>query len=510
MTNPSSYREQVLSRDRGLGRKVAKGARWSLIAWFASLATTAPMTVALVRSLPRETYGNLAIATSTIALVTVIADFGLASATAQLSARKELEAVPATNSLARPALQVASYAAVVTAIAVAIIACGMYFASLPTVAILILIMLPIAVVVPIVSVLSGLLQSIFAVGAVTVAGGVQSLIIAVGTGSVLLSGAKSDLAIAGLRVAGSLSALVILVIGARGFWTRPRQNPIVSAKARKKITSDILRIAGAMWLSGLAWAAISQLDVVILGLLRGSRAAASYGPISNVANTVAMLPAVIGSFLLPALSRAVADRDSRTVKALYYGASRWSIAICAPAIGLLIAVPGELLGVLFGSAYVAYGPACRILAIGVSAHVLIGYNGLTLDAHGEPKLVAKRAVTGLVGSALCCPLLINAFGINGAAAATALAMILINLQCSWTLARRFFIAPFDKWSAFVVLAFGGSSLCIAWIFAPRHKSALTLVVAASVIGGVTAIAAFGAHLATNRYRTYGASRALTS
>jgi O-antigen/teichoic acid export membrane protein len=426
------------------------------------------------------------LATSLISLVTIIADFGLASAMTQISAFERVHrGDKGVDSIALVGRSLALRASTLITVVGAVLAVSMHFVeTLRPSAVLVAVMVPILSITPFRSVLTGLLQSAFSVRSVTAAGIVQAAVMLGLTSTILVSGSRSAVAIAASRSVAVALALVVLT-AASSTWFFQRRGRMDS-ESRTQMRR-VIRLSSAMLFSGVAWAAISQLDVLVLGIERGPSATANYSPISGLANAVVVLPAVIGSYLLPALTEAVARKSSGSIKRLYYGMSKWSIAACSPVLGVLIVVPQAVLVILFGSRYAPYATAARILGFGLAIHILVGFNGLTLDAHGMPSLVAKRSIAGIGVSLVSCPLLVHALGINGAALATTLAITAINVQCSWSLARRFSVFPFDLKLGLVLLVFVAVS---AMLFLMVHSgSDLHRLLLVSGTTGITTVGA---------------------
>jgi O-antigen/teichoic acid export membrane protein len=205
---------------------------------------------------------------------------------------------------------------------------------------------------------------------------------------------------------------------------------------------------------------------------------------------VIAMSAALASFLLPALV-AARRRGMADVASLYHWSSRWNLVIVSPALALMLVVPSALLVTLFGGRYAIVAGPARILGAAATAQVLFGFNGLTLDACGLPRVLMLRSLAGVVISLVCCPVLITAFGLTGAASATTIAILFVNVTSSWALWRHFHILPWSNHSAMIAAAFT-VSLAVGWalvaLTAPSNIGRCAIVASCTAV--ITLASAF--------------------
>jgi O-antigen/teichoic acid export membrane protein len=95
----------------------------------------------------------------------------------------------------------------------------------------------------------------------------------------------------------------------------------------------------------------------------------------------------------------------------------------------------------------------RILAAGVAINALMGFNSYAILALGLPRVLVRNALLGLVVSVVACATLIPGLGAIGAAAATAIAILVSNGLASLFLWHRVKFAPWDRPLALTIAAF---------------------------------------------------------
>jgi O-antigen/teichoic acid export membrane protein len=152
-----------------------------------------------------------------------------------------------------------------------------------------------------------------------------------------------------------------------------------------------------------------------------------------IANGIAL------QLLEPALARALGQKDAVGAQRLISSSVLVSVGLSA-----MIAIPLGLaasfyLG-LFGPDFVAGAPALRILLLGHMLAFLCGPVAVILVMQGHERLVMWTALGALVCNAGLNLALIPNYGINGAAAATALSAVLFKL-CLFGAVLR--LTPFD-------------------------------------------------------------------
>ena len=95
----------------------------------------------------------------------------------------------------------------------------------------------------------------------------------------------------------------------------------------------------------------------------------------------------------------------------------------------------------------------RVLAVGVTIDVLLGFNTYAILALSLPRVLVRNALLGLVVSVIACATLIPRLGAVGAAAATAIAILAVNGLASLFLWHRMNFAPWDRPLVLSVAAF---------------------------------------------------------
>jgi O-antigen/teichoic acid export membrane protein len=210
-----------------------------------------------------------------------------------------------------------------------------------------------------------------------------------------------------------------------------------------------------LWIAGLAWLALQNLDVILLGVLKGPSDVAAYVPILRTADLSVVAIGLLGAYVLPAVSRLHALDRHHEIQLLYMSASKFAFAMSAPLVAALLVAPGEVANLLFHLQGGDVTTTGRILAFAYLVNALLGLNGIVIQGIGNVRGLAVRAVVVLAISAVANALLIPAFGIRGAALGTLLSYVALNTANSLALYARHRVTP---WGSDMLLTVGVGTL----------------------------------------------------
>lgn len=219
-----------------------------------------------------------------------------------------------------------------------------------------------------------------------------------------------------------------------------------------------------------------QTDTLMLGWLRDSAEVALYGAAYPLAWGLMLLLSAFGFVYLPLVSRLDAGGERAEIDAVYKITTKWIFVLSFPAFVAFTIFPGDVLTIFFGARYADGAPALVILSVGFFSNAAFGRNRQTLAALGTTQvLMYANVVTFAVNVALNL-LLIPRVGFVGAAVASALSYLTINLILTGVLYRRFSITPFAPTTVRTFLALPAVFLPAAVLLSGRVTlTAITLV-----------------------------------
>ncbi|MGO9560714.1 MAG: lipopolysaccharide biosynthesis protein [Acidimicrobiales bacterium] len=500
-------------RKRGTRQEIASGALWSVATWIVSTLAGPVLVVALVRRMARVEFGALATASSAIGLVMATVLIGLGPALARYGAVARADRGDA--GLWRVLTDAARLIALATGAAVlaggGLLLVAFWVPNLHSSRPALIAFLPTLALAPAVGAAGGFLRAAYRPRWISLAGVVGALASAVVIVAGLIVTRPAAWFVAGARTGGALLSGALLGWGvlhwhrsALGHEARPHDGEPAAAatdlRSPRVTRGSIVRFGMAIQLGTLFGTAVNELGVFLLGAERGAHSAAIFAPAAGVAATVLAVPALIGGFFLPGIAPAASRGDHAEVGRLFYWASRWNLALTAPALGVLVVCPADVLKFLFGQGLVPAAGALRILGIGCVIQVVFGFNGLTLGGYGLSGLLAKLNIACVIVASLCCVLFIPPFDLTGAAVAASAGLFFANVLYSTILRTRFGIAPTNRAMLSTVALFACATGLSFWISQFAERGLVRCLLVAAVTGSVTLLAAFGSGGRSDRAR----------
>jgi len=210
-----------------------------------------------------------------------------------------------------------------------------------------------------------------------------------------------------------------------------------------KIARELIVFSLPLMLSGILWTIMTMMDTLMVGHYLPSSEVGIYNAAIPLAKLLSFFLMAINTLYIPMATPLYARGKSKELKRLYQVVTKWIFLGTLPFFVVIFVFPETSLELIFGSKYLSAGLTLQILAIGFMIHALLGPNGLTLTVIGETKFLtfsnSLAVVTDLILNILFIPL----WGIEGAALATVISYLIVNVANSIKLYKRVKIQPFN-------------------------------------------------------------------
>ncbi|WP_018880498.1 flippase [Thioalkalivibrio sp. ALE30] len=179
-----------------------------------------------------------------------------------------------------------------------------------------------------------------------------------------------------------------------------------------------------------------QTDILLLGVIQTDGDVGVYRVVFQVATLVIFGLQALNQVLQPYYARMYAQGEMARLQRLVTYSARVILLIAIPPVIVMIAFGGAFLEWVFGTEYRAGATALAILAAGQVVNAGMGSVGMLLNMTGHERDTVKG-----IGIAALCNVVLNLvlippFGIEGAAAATALTLVIWNLILRAFVKRR--------------------------------------------------------------------------
>ena len=196
------------------------------------------------------------------------------------------------------------------------------------------------------------------------------------------------------------------------------------ASARWPTARKLIERGLPIMLSGLSVMIYSKSDLIMLRLFTSTEDVGLYSVAVQVIESMYFLPMIIRETFLPRLAQSGSDAGAnQPLKQLFR--LTWILGISMSALSFFV-LP-SLLTVVFGSQYAASSSALKWLAPSAFAVSLNCAMGAWLIAQGFLGLLPQRSLFGAIINILLNLLFIPRIGIYGAALATSISYIMVNI-----------------------------------------------------------------------------------
>jgi O-antigen/teichoic acid export membrane protein len=269
-------------------------------------------------------------------------------------------------------------------------------------------------------------------------------------------------------------------------------------------TRALLAFSLPLLASQLLFFAMRSADVLMLGILRSPAEAGLYAPVMRLTEFSTKGLAAFSVLFVPIATGFVAKGQTLRLKELYASVTKWGYLIAFPVLLVLVAIPQQLLPLLFGRPYASMDKVAWVLAIGYWVILVTGLNGVTLGALGVVRPMAVVAAFGMAINIGLGVTLIPPLGPVGAAWANSLSYGFVNCAFSVILFRRTGISPFRR-DTVTLFLFSGIVLVITTLVAqlPLFQTpgiAVGLAAAASLVWLAGALVARPFHMEARELR----------
>ena len=170
----------------------------------------------------------------------------------------------------------------------------------------------------------------------------------------------------------------------------------------------------------------SRIDVIMLGGIQGVKAVGIYTVIIGITQLTAFIHHSALNVLGPNIATLYSEGKFKQLEKLVQK-SALAVFLFSLLIGGTIMLLGNYVLLIFGSEFIAGRTAMNILILGQVFNALTGPVGLVLNMTGHQNYTAIATASSAILNAILNFLLIPQWGINGAAIATTMSLIIINI-----------------------------------------------------------------------------------
>lgn len=221
-----------------------------------------------------------------------------------------------------------------------------------------------------------------------------------------------------------LSALLLWHRQVQGNWGKPRfKDP------------DLWQASSNLWAATSMSLAVQWAGILIAGAYVAASDIAYLSAAQRTANLTSFVLMVVNMVVAPRYARLWAEGKTAEIQRLAKWSTRGMLALVLPVVAVMLLFPGWIMG-LFGDGYEQGALLLSIMAIGQFINVATGSVGYLLNMSGHER--DFRRVTFFAGplTVILSVLLIQHYGVLGAAIATAVGLSVQNLGALLMVRKR--------------------------------------------------------------------------
>lgn len=261
--------------------------------------------------------------------------------------------------------------------------------------------------------------------------------------------------------------------------------PLLESTPWKPMHSELLIFSLPLVVTSAMTVLLSRVDSFMLGVLSTTGDVGVYGVVYPMAELLTAALASFGFLFTPVLSELHANQEFEKMRRLYQVVTKWIFMATLPVFMILAVFPEVSISLSFGTEYAEGSLALTILALGFFSHSFLGPNVNALTSIGRTRTIMYDNICITSLNIALNLILIPRYSYVGAAIATTVSYVLLNILYTTQLYRETGIQPFTSALVRPGIIAAVSIGVIAWItetYLP--SSAVTLILMFTLFGGV--------------------------
>lgn len=246
------------------------------------------------------------------------------------------------------------------------------------------------------------------------------------------AGALTPADVMGLHGIAAFTAFLIgaaLLLRARPEALRAGPKPEYESRYWRQAAMPLAMLAGLKLIN-------AHTGTIMLGVIRSDEEVGVYRVVVQVAMLVVFGLQAINQVMQPYFARLHARGELERLQRLVTYSARIILLAALPLVLVMLAFGGPLLDFLFGAEYRLGAIALAILALGQLVNAAMGSVGMLLNMTGHERDTVRGVAIAAVSNVVLNLALIPTFGLEGAAAATAITLLIWNLILRYSVQLR--------------------------------------------------------------------------
>jgi O-antigen/teichoic acid export membrane protein len=252
----------------------------------------------------------------------------------------------------------------------------------------------------------------------------------------------------GFGVIGAAWGWVLAVIGMpflAFFFLEKKVFPLFSSKVKAiPMERELFSFSWPLIFASVAGLITGWTDTLMLGYFSTATNVGIYNAALPTAQVLGVGSGAFAVIFMPVASELYARNRERDLRGIYSAVTKWILSIVLPGFLLMALFSHSVLRILFGSEFIIGASALSILAGSFFIRSLFGLSGALLQTYEKTKVLMVCSFCTAGANFILNFLLIPIYGINGAAIATGISVLLGSILGLFFVIRIAKMQPFRK------------------------------------------------------------------
>ncbi len=198
-------------------------------------------------------------------------------------------------------------------------------------------------------------------------------------------------------------------------------NPFKSSK-----TIELLKFSLPLLFSGLIGYLMTKLDILMVGYFLKEESVGVYNIALKIATMSAFILSAFNTMFAPTISKLFHENDMEKMKSLYSVITKWALGFNLVFFSIILVLNSEIMNI-FGEGFIYGAVALIIISMGQVVHSAVGSAGYIIIMTGHPKYDLYSTSGAIIINFILNYLLIPVYGIKGAAIASLVSFVFLNI-----------------------------------------------------------------------------------
>ncbi len=234
-------------------------------------------------------------------------------------------------------------------------------------------------------------------------------------------------------------------------------------KTRKEIKKSLFSYSWPLLFFGLVLNIFYWTDSFVIGYLKDAHSVGLYNAALPIALLLMITSELFIQLFFPLVTKEYSRKKISLIRELSKQIGKWIFLINLPVIVLLLVFPGAFINILFGSQYLVAKNALRFLAIGILFNSVFIVSHRLIIMAGKTKTVLLDIIIVAIVNLILNFILVQRYGITGAAFSTMVSLILLNLLFLFQSRHYLSIVPLKRKMISITVAAGISAFILVYL-----------------------------------------------